>query len=595
MSQQVLAAILATDMVGYSRHMARDEAGTITRKKAHERELFSPLIEKFNGRIVKNTGDGLLVTFNGLSNAVECAVQAQRDINENSDEADNNTMHYRMGINLGEIIVDEDGDIFGNGVNIAARLESIAEPGGICISDAVFQNLRSRFNISFADMGETALKNIEPAVRVWRWLPDQKKPVPVTGSNGSQPQEIPAVAPLPLPSKPSIAILAFKTLSGDLDTEFLADGMVEDLITELSRDPLLFVIARNSSFAYKGSNRSIVEIGEELGVRYVLQGSLRKSGDRIRLSVQLIDAKDDVHVWAERMDRTIDDVFAVQDELTAVINSKLLNRIANLAYEQSRRFDPAKLDAYQLTNQAYVLSRKTTRADIEEGLELVKRALELDPEYGRAHMVHSWMLLHRAGTVAYSDDPVADFTAAQAAARRAIELDERDFWGYAALGASHLWLGRPDLALPMLEKSIAQAPSNADALAFHGLSLSVIGDYETALDEIEKAVRLNPMHPDWYLMGLGRVFYLLDRFEEAAFKLNQLADRKAEYLSAQLMLIASLIAAGEEKEAKRHADDLLDERPGFTLHVMTGLIFFLNQQERDLFQERLLKAGIKAT
>ena len=369
--QRRLAAIVSADVAGYSRLMGRDESGTLAALKALRQEVVDPTIASHGGRIVKTTGDGLLLEFPSVVNAVRCAVEVQTAMADRTAEiAEDRRIAFRIGINIGDIIVEGD-DIFGDGVNVAARLQEIAAPGGICISSRVHEDVRDRLDTAFDDGGTQTLKNIARPVQVWRWQP----------GTAVLPKPAPAPTALPLPDKPSIAVLPFQNMSGDAEQEYFADGIAEDIITELTRFRELFVIARNSSFSYKGKSPNVRDVGRELGVRYVLEGSVRRAGNRIRLTGQLVDTQTDAHIWAERYDRQLDDVFLVQEELTRSIVRAIAPQISETELARVRRRNPASLSAYELAVRANATAFDAwTRSELrQEALRLAEAALALDP------------------------------------------------------------------------------------------------------------------------------------------------------------------------------------------------------------------------
>ena len=375
--QRRLAAILAADVVGYSRLMAADEGGTLAALTTCRRELIDPMIAKHGGRIVKLMGDGALVEFASVVDAVECAVAIQRAMREiNADGSEDRSMVFRIGINLGDVIIEGD-DIYGDGVNLAARLEGIADPGGIAISEDAWRQVRGKVDPKFVDLGEQSLKNIEGAVRVYR--------VEFGGANAT-----PKMPVLPLPDKPSIAVLPFQNMSGDNDQDYFCDGMVEDIITGLSRIKWLFVIARNSSFVYKGQAVNVKLVGRALGVRYVLEGSVRKAGNRVRLTAQLIEAETGVHLWAERYDRLLEDIFALQDEITTSIVGAIEPNLRKIEIARAKRKRPESLDAYDLMLRALPFTYSHTTEDADRAIPLLKKALELEPGYAASHALLAW-------------------------------------------------------------------------------------------------------------------------------------------------------------------------------------------------------------
>src|SRR5215813_8552348 len=387
-----LAAILAADVAGYSRLMGSDEEGTLAALKAHRRELIDPLIAQHQGRIVKTTGDGLLIEFASIVDAVRCAVVMQQGLESRNAGADESRcIRFRVGINVGDVIVEGD-DIFGDGVNVAARIEALAEPGEICVSATVREHVAEKLPIGFADLGEHSVKNIARPVHVYRI--EKRTERKSAGARDPQP------ALLALPDRPSIAVLPFTNMSGDTEQDYLADGMVEDIITGLARIKWLFVIARNSSFAYKGRSVDVKQAGRELGVRYVLEGSVRKASSRVRVTGQLIEAESGRHVWADRYDRTLDDVFAIQDELTMSVVAAIEPSLRQAEIERVKRKRPDSLDAYDLVLRAIPHVYPAMPDEAAKALPLLERAINMEPNYALAHGFAAWsheILFARAG------------------------------------------------------------------------------------------------------------------------------------------------------------------------------------------------------
>jgi len=363
-------------VVGYSRLIRADEEGTIAALKTLRSDLIDPKIAEHHGRIVKLMGDGMLAEFPSVVDAVRAAVETQQAVAEhNASLPEDRWIEFRVGINLGDVVIDGD-DIQGDGVNIAARLEGMAEPGGICISGKVYEEVRDRIDVPLEDLGEQAVKNIDRPVRVWRWL---------AGDGAALAGPIEATLPLPLPDKPSIAVLPFDNVSGDPDQEFFADGIAEDIITQLSKFRSLFVIARNSSFSFKGQALDIKEVGQKLGVRYVVEGSVRRAGNRVRITAQLIDAVADAHLWAERYDRELDDIFAVQDEVTQAIVTAIEPTLGSAELERARRVPTGKLDAWEAFQRGLWHVFRYKRDDNAKAQEFFRRATGIDGGFAPAH------------------------------------------------------------------------------------------------------------------------------------------------------------------------------------------------------------------
>jgi adenylate cyclase len=553
-----LAAILAADMVGYSRLMAADETGTIERQKAHRAALIDPKIAQYGGRIVKTTGDGMLVEFSSAIDAVHCATEIQRAMPEREREIPDATrIRYRIGINLGDIVID-DGDILGDGVNIAARLEGLSEPDGLCISDVVYQNVQGRLELSFEDLGEQALKNMERKVRAWKWAGSAR-------GDGAEPK--PAPGTLPLPDKPSIAVLPFTNMSGDPEQEYFADGIVEEIITALSKIKKLFVIARNSTFTYKGQAVDVKRVGREQGVRYVLEGSVRRGGDRLRITAQLIDAETGNHLWAERYDRESKDMFALQDEITREVTSAL--QVELTEGEQARLWASGtkNLEAWELVIQANHLIHRHHREDTHEARRLLEQALRLDENYATA-----WELLgltHWTDAIneGWSDSREASLARALEANDRALTIDPSNPDTLASLSLIKLTSGNHDEALALSEKAVALAPNLANNMAIAGVITVYCGKPREALELVRKAMRLCPIYPIWYLYPLTRAYWFMGKTDEAIAAARSAIERDPELSISHKLHAIVLTDAGRDAEAQRAAAEVLRLEPNFSVEA----------------------------
>jgi adenylate cyclase len=529
-----LAAILAADVAGYSRLMGMDEEGTHERLQAHLRELVNPKIAEHRGRIVKNTGDGFLAEFPSVVDAVRCAAEIQRGMADREPEVpEERRTRFRIGINLGDVIVEEN-DVFGDGVNVAARLEGLAEPGGICVSRVVRDQVRDKVDFGFEDLGEQSVKNIARPVRVYR-------------VRGSEPAggTIDAIQPaLTLPDKPSVAVLPFQNMSSDPEQEFFGDGIAEDVITALSRYPSLFVIARNSSFTYKGRPVDVKQIGRELGVRYVLEGSLRKSGNRIRVTAQLVEAETGKHVWAERYDRDLADIFAVQDEITEAVTIAIAPAIADAERQRAMRKPPGSLDAWAAYQRGLWHLEKATADDHELAEGFFRQAIDLDRNFPDGYcglatakfraaitfrtgsLVEAQSLAERMayfaialdGNNAFAHSCLSfalfgrgDHRGALAEAERALSLSLNLASGYFQRGATLIYSGRPQEGLTDLQTSLNLEPRGSNLA--HGLHLVVIGlyfsgAYDEAVGATEHLIRSFPEYPSsyrWLAAALGQL------------------------------------------------------------------------------------------
>jgi adenylate cyclase len=431
-----LAAVLAADMAGYSRLMGIDELGTLARLRTHRTELIDPAIAKNHGNIIKTTGDGMLVEFQSVADAVRCAVEIQeRMARRNADVAEDRRIMFRIGINLGDIIFQDD-DIFGDGVNIAARLEQLAEIGGICVTTAVYEQVADRLDVAFEDLGEKTLKNIKRAIRVFRVVLDSP---PAAGERGGQKSTPPRAV-----VKPTVAVLPFANMSGDAEQEFFVDGLTEDIITELSRHHELFVISRNSTFVYKGQSVNIREVAQKLGAQFLVEGSVRRSGDRLRITVQLIDTASDSHIWAEKYDRKMDDIFEIQDEVTAAIVATLPGRVEAAQPDRIKRKTPASMAAYECVLAAKVLHHRSNREDNDQAQALIARAIALDADYAHAHAWRACILGQTWG-YGWCEDRDATLDEIEAELERALALDDNDAAGHRILAA--VCVARNDLTM----------------------------------------------------------------------------------------------------------------------------------------------------
>jgi|HubBroStandDraft_6_1064221.scaffolds.fasta_scaffold65508_3 TolB-like protein/class 3 adenylate cyclase len=479
-----LAAILAVDVAGYSRLMGEDEEGTLAALRAVRRELSDPKIAEHRGRIVKTTGDGLLAEFASVVDAVRCAVEVQREmIARNAAAPAERRIEFRMGINVGDIIIEDD-DIFGDGVNIAARLEALAEPGGICLSAAAHEQVRDRLSIAFDDLGEQQVKNIARPVRTYS-----------VALGASSRAARPIGAPLPLPDKPSLVVLPFQNMSGDPEQGYFADGMVEEITTAIARLPWLFVIARNSAFTYNGKPVDVKRVAQELGVRYVLEGSVRKAGNRVRISGQLVDTTTGAHIWADRFDGTLDDIFELQDQVASSVAGAIEPKLRQSEIERASRKPTANLTAYDLYLRALAQSYRFTDEGFAEAVVLARQALAIDPSYAPAAAMVGWCrgLQRVQGWGALSDEDIGE---ACRLAQQALEA-ERDDADTILQAASTLffWTGEAAMAAAALDRALALNPNAAHAWTGRGFFHALRNQPEAAIEALERARRLSPFDP----------------------------------------------------------------------------------------------------
>ncbi len=568
-----LAAILAADMVGYSRLMGADEESTLAALKAVRGSVFNPKVEQFRGRIVKTTGDGALVEFASAVDAVRCALEIQRGMAaRNAEIPDDRRIDFRIGINVGDIIVEDD-DIYGDGVNIAARVEALAAPGGICIAENAYRQVDGKLTLDVSDMGERQLKNIARPVRIYQ--------VQLAGTTP------PA---LTLPDKPSIAVLPFTNMSGDVDQEYFADGIAEDIITALSRFRYLFVIARNSSFTYKGRAVDVKHVGRDLGVRYVLEGSVRKAGARIRITAQLIDAISGHHVWAERYDRDLVDIFAVQDEITGRVAGAIEPELLKIESERVATRSAASLSAWDLVRQGTWQFHQITPAGHARARELFREAIKLDPKLSDSHI---WLARVSAGMVAFgwSDRSQDDLREGLDAAHIALQLDAKDPYSHYALAIVCVFSGALEQAGRAAEAAVEISPSFALGFFVLGVSRLFSGDAAGAIESFERGLRLNPYDPQnfVFIQLLALAYYFIDQKSkalQAAERASQIRPKWLPTLETLALCYVSLDRENEARECVRQMREL--ERPKSDL---LALLKSRNPQWKEIMATTLSKAG----
>jgi adenylate cyclase len=556
-----LAAILAVDVSGYSRLMGEDEEGTLAALRSIRRELGDPKIKEHRGRIVKTTGDGLLVEFASVVDAVRCAVETQREMaSRNAAIPPERRIEFRMGINLGDIIV-EDGDIFGDGVNIAARLEALAEPGEICVSRVVRDQVRDKLDFSFADMGEQQVKNIARPVRVYS-----------IGSQGSNPQgeaqeAPPGVRALALPEKPSLVVLPFQNMTGDAEQEYFVDGMVEEITTAISRLPWLFVIARNSAFTYKGKATDVKQVAQELGVRYVLEGSVRKAGSRVRITGQLIDTATSAHIWADRFDSALDDIFDLQDQVASSVAAAIEPKLRQSEIDRAVRKPTESLSAYDLYLHALAQSNRWSDDGFAEGVTLARQALAIDPSYAPAAAMLSWCrtIQHVHGWGSLSGD---DITEAILLSRRALEAarDDPDTVWQAAY-TLFLLGGEASVAEAMFDRALTLNPNAAMAWNAKGNVLALRNRPDAAIDALERARRLSPNDPNvyWNALSTAIAHFAARRFGEAIESADHALHDQPRFVTAMRVKTAAFAHLGLLEEARTELGRVLAIDPSLTI------------------------------
>jgi len=575
-----LAAVLAADMVGYSRLMEVDERGTLARLRAHRIELIDPAIAKNQGNIIKTTGDGMLVEFQSVADAARCAIEIQERMRRrNSDVASDRRIDFRIGINLGDIIF-EDGDIYGDGVNIAARVEQLAEIGGICVTAAVHDQIDGRVDVAFEDLGEKLLKNISRPVRLYRLVmaPPEQRPAPGDAHAAMKGAVV----------KPTVAVLPFTNMSGDPEQEFFADGLTEDILTELSRRRELFVISRTSTFVYKGHAANLREVAQKLGARYLVEGSVRKSGDRLRVSVQLIDTASDAHIWAERYDRKLDDIFSIQDEITSAIVATLPGRLEAAQQDQLARLKPSSMAAYECVLAAKVLHHRSTRQDNAEALKLIDRALQLDPDYAHAH---AWRgcILGQGWGYGWCEDKDAVFNDVALELDRAMALDDNDPDVHRILAAVAIVRNDMNRARYHQDRALELNPNYDLVVVQMGELFTWLGRAEEGLEWIRKAMRLNPHHPARFWSHLGRAHFVGRQYAQAIEDFMHLSTMDAQ----QHAFIAACYGwLGDRTASSAHVTRLRQLDPELDLEKFLATMHYANDADLQHLREGLVKAGL---
>jgi len=569
-AQRRLAAILAADVVGYSRLMEQDEAGTLAALKSRRSNVLAPVVAQHNGRVVKVMGDGVLIEFGSAVDAVQCAVELQKGFAEaNQGVAEAQRIILRIGINLGDVIV-EGSDLYGDGVNVAARVEAMAEPGGIWVSAKVHDEVHGKIDTTFVDMGEQHLKNIAIPVRVYR-ATHENQPIKEPDPNNT-------------PQRASIAILPFTNMSSDPEQEFFADGLSEDLITDLSKVSGLFVIARHSTFAYKSKSIDIRQVGRELGVNYVVEGSVRRSTTRVRITVQLIDARDGSHVWADRFDRDLEDFFALQDEVVAKIVNAMADALPSASPPPKRR--APNLEAYDLFVRGRVLNMQSPEGNISAH-RLLEHACEIDPGFAEAH---AWLAMNLLFGWMYYDQEDSR-TKVLALAQRAVSLDPNNADAHMVLGYVLIYNGTGNLAGGREQFDIALNlnPNYADAWIFL-MDLQVLeGRPEEAVRAGQHAFRLNPHPPSYYYLWLGWALYAARRYDEIV---SLLGHNDARGTNSLRILAGTLVKLGRLDEAREVARQFLIAVPQFTVGNWAKTQPFRDPRDLQHFVDGYLKAGL---
>jgi TolB-like protein len=582
-----LAAILAADVVGYSRLMGEDEAATLTALKALRKEVFAPKVAEHHGRVVKLMGDGALVEFASVVDAINCAVAVQQALAfRNAETPTDKRVELRIGVNLGDVIVEGD-DIYGDGVNVAARMEGLAEPGGICVSRTVFNHVKGKVDLGFEDLGEQEVKNIAEPVRVYRVQSDTSDaPTRTTPQSG-----------LPQPDKPSIAVLPFTNMSGDPEQEYFSDGLTEDIITALAHFRDVSVIARNSSFAFKGQSPDVTEIGRKLGAQYVVEGSVRKAGNKVRITAQLVDASTGGHIWAHRYDRDLEDIFAVQDDVTETVVGTLAGRLETVGAERARKKPTTSLTAFDYLLQGRDLVHRFNREDNAKARELLEKAIALDPDYAEPHaFLSKTYLIDWFG--GWARDLDACLERATKIAKRAVTLDDSDSLAQAHMGYVLLYRRQYEQARQHIERALALNPHHPDIVMVLGMTELWSGNPETGLAKVKEAMRLDPFGR--YGLSLGIAHYSLRNYQDAVAALNTV---RAKLPTAIAWRAASYARLGQDEQARSAAEEFLEVAsagmaacgvplPESWLDFIAERTPHQRQEDMDHFLDGLRKAGL---
>jgi adenylate cyclase len=579
--QRQLAAILAADVAGYSRLIGVDEEGTLARLRGLRHGLIDPRIKEHRGRIVKTTGDGLLAEFASVVDAVRCAVEIQRGMAERDVGAPAELrLALRIGINVGDIVVEGD-DLYGDAVNVAARLESLAEPGGICVSGRVQEDVRGKLDVAFEDAGEQMLKNITRPVRVYRATP--------RGASVSCPA-------LTLPDKPSIAVLPFENMSGDAEQAYFADGIVEEIITALSRFRNLFVIARNSSFTYKGRTVDVKQVGRDLGVRYLLEGSVRRAGNKVRIAGQLIDTSTGVHLWADRFEGGVEDIFDLQDQVTARVVGAIAPKLEQAEIERAKRKPTENLDAYDCFLRGMAAFHQWTREANNEALPFFYRAIELDPNFASAYgMAARCYVQRKAGGWITIRTRERNETARLA--RRAADLGKDDAIALCTAGdALADIVGDVNVAAILTERALLLNPNSAWAWLFGGWVKVALGEPDVAIERISRAMRLSPQDSQIFSMQAATAYahFFAGRYAEALSWAEAAVQEQPNFLLSTCVAAASAALVGQPAEAQKAMAHLRKLNPALRISNLKDWIPLRRAEDVARYVEGLRKAGLPA-
>lgn len=577
-----LTAILAADVVGYSRLMGADEVGTLGHLKRLRAEVIEPKITESHGRIVGSAGDSLLVEFASAVHAVRCAVEAQEELAaHNASLPEDKRMTFRMGVNLGDVIAQDD-TIYGDGVNIAARLEKLAEPGGVCVATNVYEQVKGKLDYAYADLGSHQVHNIVEAVRAYRV--SRAKPAAASSTRVA----------LRLPEKPSIAVLPFDNMSGDPEQGYFADGMVEEIITALSRTRWLFVIARNSSFTYKGRAVDIKQVGRELGVRYVLEGSVRKAASRVRITGQLIDATTGAHLWADRFDGGLEEVFDLQEEVARSVVGAIAPKLEQAEIERAKRKPTEHLDAYDYYLRGIASLHQLTRESTANALQLFYEAIELDPEFASAYGMAAFCAVIRKAN-GWMADREQETVETERLALKAVDLGRDDAVALSLGGEALAFVvGDYNSGAAFIDRALALNPNLATAWLFSGWVRADLGDTEAALQRLATAIRMSPVDPFMFdmLNAVAMAHLLAGRFEEASSWAERSLREKPDFLASLRFAAASYALAGRTEDAQKVVSRILALDPGERISNLADVVSIRRAADMALFSEGLRKAGL---
>ena len=585
-----LAAILVADVVGFSRMAGTDEDRTLARLRALRSDLIDPTIAVHKGRVVKRTGDGVIVEFRSVVDAVRCAIEIQNSmIERNAGLPPERRIEFRIGIHLGDVVEESDGDLMGDGVNIAARLEGVSQPGAVCLSEDAYRQVKSRFDLAITDLGETKLKNIAEPIHIYSLQFGSG----VAKTTAFAPTASSTAPALSIPEKPSIAVLPFQNMSGDPEQEYFADGIVEEIITALSHFRWLSVIARNSSFTYKGKNVDVKQVGRELGVRYALEGSVRKSGDRVRITGQMIDASTGIHLWADRFDGALHDIFDLQDRVTAKVIGEIAPRLEQAEIERAKRKQTENLDAYDYFLRALASLHEWTRKSNDEALRLFYRAIELDPGFASAYGLAAMCFLWRKVN-GWIVGP-AEVAEAERLGRRAVELGPDDAvalsgGGYALVFVAHDLNDGP----AFIERALALNPNLAWALFSSGWTKAFLGDPEGAIAQLTHAIQLSPLDPHGFRAkgGIAFAHFLAGRYEEAITWAEVALRQRPTYQAAIRELAAASALAGRIPEAQKAMARLRQLDPARRVSTVKDWVPLRRPDDLSRLEEGLRLAGL---